>query len=104
MRYKKGAIIVAGLVPLCALIGFLLLPAVVKPKLVHALEENTRRPVHLGSLHINPFTLSVTLNDFELKDRDSTRLLAFSRLYLNYEIVSLFRDAHVFSDFQIDTP
>jgi hypothetical protein len=104
MKYRKLGIILAALVLLYASLGFFLLPAIIKPKLVTAIEEFTHRQVTLGGLGINPFSLSLTLKDFELKDRDNTRLLSFSRLYLNYEIISLFKDAYVFSEFQIDTP
>ena len=104
MKYRKPAIIAASLVIIYAIFGFFILPSIVKPKLIKAVEEATHRPVHLGNLHVNPFALSVTLNDFELKDLDSTRLVSFARLHINYEFVSLFRHAYVFSELLLDAP
>ncbi len=104
IKYRKLALIVAIIVLAYAIVGFFVLPPIVKPKLIRAIEETTHRQVRLGGLHLNPFALSVTLNDFELEDRDSTRLLSFARLHLNYEIISLFKHAYVFSEFLLDTP
>jgi Domain of Unknown Function (DUF748) len=104
VKYRKTAIVFAGLVVLYAVFGFFVLPSIVRPRLVNALEQATHRPVQMGDLAINPFALSVTVYDFELRDRDSSRLVSFARLHINYEILSLFRNAYVFSEFLLDTP
>ncbi|HTY00714.1 MAG TPA: DUF748 domain-containing protein [Bacteroidota bacterium] len=104
MKFRKSIIAAASVLTVYALVGFFALPPIVKPKLVRALEASTHRQVHLGELHINPFALSVDLKDFSLKDLDSTMLLSFHELYLNYEIRSLLQHAYVFSEFRLDTP
>jgi hypothetical protein len=104
VKYRTIAIVLVSLAVVYAVFGFFLLPSIVKPRLVKTLEETTHRPVRVGDLAINPFTLSVTVYDFELKDRDSTRLVSFARLHINYEIISLFQSAYVFSEFLLDTP
>ena len=49
-----------------ALVGFLLLPIILKPILIDSVSEKLSRKVQLQSLKINPFTLSVTLNKFSI--------------------------------------
>ena len=104
MKYKKTLITVLTILILYTLFGFFIFPRIVKPKLVATIEDATRRKVELGALKINPFALSVSLDDFALKDRDSTLLVSFHELYVNYEIVSLLKNAYVFSEFRLDTP
>lgn len=104
MKLKISAIIAVCLVAVYGLIGFLVLPSIVKPKLLDRLASATHRPVSLGKLSINPFALSVTVEDFLLKDKDSTTLVSFKKLYVNYELRSLFQNAYVFSAFGLDSP
>ena len=104
MKFRKLAFGLAVLLLLYAIIGFFILPSIVKPRLIAGIEEATHRHVSIESLHLNPFALSATVDRFELLDADSTRLLSFARLYINYEIVSLFKNAYVFSEFHLDTP
>jgi len=104
MQLKKPLLIAASILALYAIIGFLVLPPLVKPRLVQAVEEYTGRQVTLGDLRINPFALSVTLDDFHLRDRDSVDLVRFARVHVNYEILSLLRSAYVFSELRVDTP
>ncbi len=103
MRKK---IVVAGsaLVVLYAVAGFFLAPAIIKPRLVEALERSTSRSVHLGGLRINPFSFSATLEDFRLLDRDSTLLASFRELYIRYRVTSVFRHVWALAQFRLDTP
>ncbi|MGA9118512.1 MAG: DUF748 domain-containing protein [Bacteroidota bacterium] len=104
MRYKKTFIATISLIALYALLGFFVAPSVLKPKLVQALEQTTHRAVKLGNLRVNPFALSLDLEDFSLLDRDSATLVSFHELFLNYQLRSLFQHAYVFSELRLDTP
>ncbi len=104
MRKWKLAVVVLAVLALYALAGFLAVPALVKPRLVEALEQATHRSVHLAALRVNPFTFSATLEDFRLLDRDSTVLLSFKVLYARYRITSVFRHVWSLAQFRLDTP
>ena len=104
MRNKKLLFTLAALLALYALAGFLLLPALLKPKLLSSLEHSTGRSVQLGTLHTNPFTFSATLGDFRLLDRDSAVLVSFKNLYVRYSVPSLFRHVWGIAEFHLDTP
>jgi uncharacterized protein involved in outer membrane biogenesis len=104
MQKKKLAIAGLALITLYALAGFLAAPAIIKPRLVASLEHSAHRIVNLGGLRINPFTLSATLKDFRLLDRDTTPLLSFKELYLRYRITSVFRHVWALAQLRLDTP
>jgi len=101
---KTLLITVLVLLAIYTLVGFFLIPAILKPKLITAIEETTHRSVQVGSVSTNPFALSLSIQDFVLKDRDSSVMVSFKELYINYEIRSLFSDATVLSAFRLDTP
>jgi hypothetical protein len=83
--------------------GFFILPPYVKKIAVEKLSEQLGRQVYLSSVSINPYTLSVILKGFEIKDADGkTSFIAFNRLYLNMEVMSLFRGGAVVKELNID--
>lgn len=92
------------LVALYAGIGFLLLPPLIKPRLVKALADRTGRHVELGKLHINPFALSTTLQMFEMQERDGNRFIGFDELYVNFQVSSLFRRTYTFAQLHLSAP
>ncbi|HXX62154.1 MAG TPA: DUF748 domain-containing protein [Bacteroidota bacterium] len=104
MKRKKIGIAILILLALYGVTGFLILPPLVKPRLVSTLENATMRSVHLGDLRINPFTFSTTLEDFRLLDRDSTVLVSFKSLYLRYSVPSIFRHVWALAQLHLDTP
>jgi len=102
--HKLAVWAVSGLI-LYTLIGFLVLPPIVRMLLVNKLTEQLHRPVALESLRLNPYTLSTTLNKFSIERKDgSAALFSFERLYINFEVLSLFKQALVIKSLAIDGP
>jgi len=104
MRKRKLLILCLVLVVIYALAGFFALPAALKPRLISAIEQSTGRSVHIGTVRTNPFTFSLTLDDFILLDRDSTPFVSFKELYVRYRVTSVFRHAWAFAQLHLDTP
>jgi len=71
------------------LIGFLLLPWVLKPKIVELVQANTNAKIAIGTLYINPFTFSAQLSGVELKMLDKSKLFKADTLFLNIDPSSL---------------
>ena len=89
-RARNGATTIAVLVAVYALVGFLILPALLKPRLESALTERTGRQATLGRLEFNPFTFHARLADFNLSDRDrQPPFVRFARLDLDVSPASL---------------
>ncbi len=94
--------ILAGLVILYGLFGFLALPALVRTQLPKRLAAQLHREVSLVRVRTNPFALSATLEGFRVKDRDGSPFFGWDRLYVNLSASSLFRLAPVFQEIRLE--
>jgi len=102
-RYRWPVAVAAGVV-LYAMLGFWLAPWIVRGQAVAALEQRLDRPVSLERLRINPFVLSAELGNFRIRERDGSMLAGFDRLYVNFQLSSLFRWAWTFREIRLETP
>jgi hypothetical protein len=93
-----AAVVVYGLV------GFLVVPSVVKNVVVDLARERTGREVSIDEVRCNPFTLSLTVRGFSMPDRDGTPLLAFDEFYANAELSSVFRWAATLKELRVQNP
>ena len=88
-----------------AVIGFLILPPIVKSVLVKQLSEKLHRPVEIRTIRINPFALSVRVDGFSMKDRaGSGPFLSFEELYLDLQAASLVRGGPVLREILLRSP
>ncbi|MGE0623650.1 MAG: DUF748 domain-containing protein [Pseudomonadales bacterium] len=89
---------------LYAAAGFLLAPRLVERALVSTLDERLELDTTLESLAINPFTLTLTADGLDVRERNGSPILAFERLFVNFELVSLFRWAVSFDEAHLIRP
>ena len=101
---KKSGIIIALLVLLYAIGGFLVAPAVIKSKAPAIIAEQLGRKATVEQVRLNPFALSLTLRDFELADLDGERFIGFEELYVNVQLSSIFRRALTFAEISLVAP
>ena len=86
-------------------LGFLLLPPVVKLVLVDQLAEVLHRPVTIKSVSLNPYALSFTLDGFSVEEPEGGKeFVGFDRLYMNLESASLFRFGLVLGEVRLENP
>src|SRR5437867_4328166 len=104
-RFRNGSVLIGVLIALYALLGFLVLPILAKPTLEALATQRLDRPVTLGRLEFNPFTLRTRLSEFSLADRDRPRSLArFATLDLDLAVASLWKRAPVFDAVRLVRP
>ncbi len=89
---------------LYALLGFLLAPWLVKYSVKKYATETLKRNVSMADVHINPFLFTFEVKDFTLREADNRPIFGFSRLFVDFELSSLFRWAWTFADIQIEHP
>jgi len=89
---------------LYALAGFFVVPPILRPKIVETLSDQTGCTVAVGNLRVNPFALSITVEDFALLDHGRAPIIAFKELYVNFEMSSIFRRACTFSEIRLVSP
>ena len=101
-KYLAGSL---TFIVLFAVVGFFVLPPVIKSVLTKKLTEQLHREVSIKQVKVNPFTLAVDVGDFSIKERDrSQTFVSFGRLYLNFEAVSVFKRGVVLKEIKIERP
>lgn len=88
---------------LYALVGFFVVPGLVKNLAIKHIEQDLGHKLELGEVRFNPFTLAAELSAFDLKESSGTRLLSFKRLFVNFQASSLFRRAWTFAAIEADS-
>jgi outer membrane protein OmpA-like peptidoglycan-associated protein len=96
---------VVGVALAYTLIGFLLLPAALRPQVEHRMSTTLNRAVTIGSLDINPYELSATLRDVAIADRtQGPPAFTLDELYANVQAASLLRWAPVVRELRVTRP
>jgi hypothetical protein len=86
-------------------LGFFVLPPLVKSILLEKLSEALHRPVSVRQVSINPYTLSLQLDGVAIQEKGGGETVAgFDSLYLNLESSSLFRGGPVISEIRLNGP
>ena len=84
------------------LAGFFLLPYILKSQLTHYVAKDLKRTVQIGKVRLNPYVMTLEISDLKLKEADGGPILAFDRLFTDFELKSLFRWAWTFADIRLD--
>ncbi len=104
LRPSHLAIFALGLVLLYTLVGFFLVPYLIKAYAIPAVVERLKRPVLVKEVELNPFTLSLRLTGLEIRERDQSALLGFDEFFINFQASSLIRRAYVFDTIRLTVP
>lgn len=104
-RPRIPAAIVAGMLALYAVAGFLVVPPVAREKIVAIARAELGREARIGEVAFNPFTLKARVRDFVLDDRRPGRaLLSFESLEVDVSASSAWRRAPVIDAIRLVRP
>ena len=103
-EYRKPLIGVAGTVVVYAVLGFFLAPWLVKKFATEGVRDKLGVELAIEQVAINPFALSLELKGLELDDPNGAPVLVVERVFVNFQLSSLFRRAWTFREFHIDAP
>ena len=93
------AVVAVLLYTLC---GFFLLPRVLHSQLESRANETLGRELTIGKVRVNPYVLSLQIDDFSFQDTDGQRLFGFDQFFVNLQASSLFRGAWTFKEIRLD--
>lgn len=96
--------IVAALVGLYALLGFKVAPGIVRDKAIEYVRAEYGRELTLGEIRIHPFKLQFEARDIAFPDADGERMLGLARLFVDFEVSSLWKRAFYFREVDLDAP
>ncbi|HWA85368.1 MAG TPA: DUF748 domain-containing protein, partial [Opitutus sp.] len=91
------------LVALYAIVGFFVLPLIIKRQIERRLSAQLERPVRVGSVRVNPFVLSVAVGQVDVRTPDDHATMAgWDRLYFNFDAIGSISGDWVFDDVELD--
>jgi hypothetical protein len=97
--------VVVLLIGLYALAGFWLAPKLVRNTMLQQIPKTLVGVTpSIGDIHINPFLLQVEIEDFLLTGPQNTKLVGFQRLFVDFEVSSLWHRAYTFRNIDIAAP
>ncbi|HAR97205.1 MAG TPA: hypothetical protein DCR97_14775 [Deltaproteobacteria bacterium] len=95
-RITKLTVLVGGFFVLFTIVGFFALPPIIKSVLTKKLSQVLHRQVTVGQVKVNPYTLTVRIGDFNIREKGSNdTFLQFDELLVGLDPTSLARRALV---------
>ncbi len=89
---------------LLALLGFVVVPPIARRVAEKQLGQLLGRKVAIGRIRLNPFALSLAVEDFRVFEPDGTTpFFGFSRLYVNAQLSSVWRRAPVIQEIALQS-
>ncbi len=98
------AVIVAALVGLYALVGFKFAPGLVRDHAIKYVRQHYGRELRVGEVRLDPFKLQAEIGDLAFPDADGTPMLGFRRLFVDFELASLWQRTLIFKDVIVEVP
>ena len=87
-----------------ALVGFFVLPPIIKSQLVKRLPAITKRQAAVRQVKFNPLVLSLTIRGLALTEPDGQVFASWEELYVNFQLSSAVRLAWTFSEIGLKQP
>lgn len=96
--------IIAVLIGLYALAGFVIAPRLIRSALLEDIPKTLGVTPTVGEIHINPFLFQVTVDKFSLQGKGGEKLVGFDRLFVDFELSSIWHRAYSFGNIDITAP
>lgn len=100
-RYGKRLAIALGVV---GVLGFLVLPPVLKSVLISQLSQALHREVAIETIDINPYALSARIAGVSVKDQAGGEQVGFDELFVNLSSFSIFQAGIVVDEIRLQGP
>jgi hypothetical protein len=100
----RVAAVVALLVALYALAGFVAVPRILRSTLMKEIPKTLGATPAVGDIRFNPFLFQLEIKDFSLAAPSGEKLLGFGRLFVDFELSSIWHRAYSFAAIDIDSP
>jgi hypothetical protein len=96
--------VLALLVALYALAGFVLAPRILRSALMEDIPKTVDATPTVGEIRVNPFLFQLEIKNFSLAAPGGEKLLGFGRLFIDFELSSIWHRAYSFAGIDIDAP
>ena len=103
-RKRKCLIWALALLLAYTVIGFLILPPIIRSVAAKQISQQIDRDVTIQKVKLNPFALSVTVDGLLIKDKDGEPFISWDEVYVNFQLSSLFSPAWTFKEISMIRP
>ena len=94
----------AGLLIVYALVGFFVLPPIIRSVASKKLTEQLGRDVSIQQVKLNPFTFSTAIRGLLIKEKSGEPFVSWDEVRVNFEVTSLLGHTWVFNDISTSRP
>ncbi len=103
-RWYKRSLWVGAIFLAYVLLGFIVVPPVLKAQLLKRLPPITKRQVAIRQVRFNPLVLSLTIRGLSLTEPDGAVFASWEELYVNFQLSSVFRLGWTFDEVKLEKP
>ena len=104
-RLKKLLIGLIIFFAIFTIVGFFVLPPILKSILIKKVSENLHREVTINQIKTNPYTLSITARGLMVKDRESPGpFVSCDEIFLDFQSLSVLRMALIVGEIRLTKP
>ena len=103
-RIKKIGLILGGIFLIYVIVGFLVVPPLLKPNVEKQLSNLLGRKVTIERIKLNPLFLSSTTSNLTVYETDGEPFAGFEELFVNTQLSSIFKWAFTVRDIRVHKP
>ena len=103
-RRRKLALWIFWLLFAYAIIGFLILPPIIRAVAVKQLSQQLDREVSIQKVKLNPFAFSTAIRGLLIKDKDGEPFVSWDEVYVNFQLSSFLGHPWVFKKISVTSP
>ncbi len=101
-RWRRLLLVLAGLYTLWLLVGFFLIPALVRPRIEREATQALKRPVTVANLRFNPCTFGATIEGLRVAEPGGGDWITLRRIYVDYDVWRLLTRTVGFSTVEVE--
>src|SRR5262249_17890725 len=94
----------AGAILFYTVAGFLIAPPIVRAVATRRMARELNREVSIASVRLNPYAMSATIRGFLIKDKDGQPFVSWDEVYVNFEVLSVFKRSFAFQEVRTTQP
>ena len=103
-RKRKLAVWALILLLVYTIVGFLILPPIIRSVAVKQISKQLGREVSIEKVKLNPFAFSCAVRGLLIKDRDGQPFVSWDEVYVNLQLSSFFGHAWVIKEVSVSKP
>jgi hypothetical protein len=103
-RWYRRVLWAAAVFLVYVLIGFFVLPPIIKSQLVKRLPAITKRQAAVRQVKFNPLALSLTIRGLSLTEPNGQVFASWEELYVNFQLSSIARLSWTFAEIRLKQP